>query len=80
MPYINCHLMDKLAPSRERDQAWKYAIVGPGAEMEKMKALSAGSQVELVSMCPATRYWQNKFEVLVTQLVQELNADGIYLN
>lgn len=77
MPYINCHLMDKLAESWQADQAWRYAAQLPGGGFSE-EQWAAGDAAQLVAMCPATDYWQRKFDALVVQLVRDLGADGIY--
>jgi len=77
MPYINCHLIDKNSDSWKNDDAGKYIVLGPGLT-GKEEVWSAGNKAQLVSVCPGTKYWQEKFNGLTTHLVRDLNVDGIY--
>ena|GEM_PF-2409316 len=77
MPYTNQHLMDEQAASWKNDEAWKYVAMASGGA-EKVEVWASGPGVKLRPMCPATTYWQTKFNELTVQMVRDLGVDAIY--
>ena len=77
MPYTNQHLMDEASASWVPDQASAYVAMAPGGRASN-ESWSAGPGVKLHPMCPATYYWQGKFDDLAVRLVRDLDVDGIY--
>jgi hypothetical protein len=77
MPYINCRLIDQGSDSWKNDGAGKYVALLPGHQTSD-ELWSAGGDVKLSVVCPATAYWQEKYLPLTRRLVDELKVDGIY--
>lgn len=80
MPYLNCHLIDQASASWKNDRAERYIAKPAGNARAKTEVWASGESVKLTPLCPATRYWQQKYLPLIGQLVNEMNVDGIYLD
>ncbi len=75
MPYINLRLMDRLSDSWSRENASQYAATGPdGVPITEIE----DNERQMGPMCPATSYWQNRFNDLAVKMTRDLNVDGIY--
>lgn len=75
MPYINLRLMDRLSDSWTKENASLYAATDPsGAPITEMD----DDNRKMGPMCPATSYWQTRFNDLAVKLTRDLDVDGIY--
>ena len=77
MPYTNSRLLDKLCDSWKNDQGEKYVVTDANGSIPT-EVYCSGNLAQFTVACPATEYWQQKFDGPYTQIIKTLNPDGIY--